>query len=249
MLDLESWNFSISDADYKAIVKEVLENQQKLPSNYSRNLKKSIQNNIIVKGYRDSFKAHTLLLIQTIEKVSSWNNPFPFILEAWLALHEDLEKDVSRSLKSFPLPETETLADQDENTIKIWSEAVLAVLGKKEELSHRLWRGQAELVLPLIDRTRLEICKHFTSFYGSDWPVVKYKPESFQEEKSVRENLLACQLGHLAFLLKNASFISSEEPCASVISLCRWIRNKIAHSSPITFRDFEGFLHEVRKIQ
>lgn len=127
--------------------------------------------------------------------------------------------------------------------------AVLAVLGKKEELSHRLWRGQAELVLPLIDRTRLEICRHFTSFYGSDWPVREYKPESFQEEKSVRENPLACQLGHLAFLLKNASFISSEEPCASVISFCRWIRNKIAHSSPITFRDFEGFLHEVRKIQ
>lgn len=127
--------------------------------------------------------------------------------------------------------------------------AVLVILGRQEELSHRLWRGQAELVLPLIDRTRLEICEHFTFLYGSDWPVREYKPESLQEEEAVRENPLACQLGHLEFLLKNASFISSEKRCTKVVSFCRRMRNRIAHYSPISFRDFEGFLQEVEKIQ
>ena len=123
--------------------------------------------------------------------------------------------------------------------------AVLAVLGRQEELSHRLWRGQSELVLPLVDRTRLEVCKYLTSFHGPDWPVREYAPESPQEEEIVRKNPLACQLGHLEFILKNSSFISSKQRLTTPISLCRWIRNQIAHYRPIAFKDFENFLREV----
>ncbi len=123
--------------------------------------------------------------------------------------------------------------------------AVLAVLERREELSHRLWRGQSELILPLVDRTRLEICKYLTSFHGPDWPVREYAPESPQEEEIVRKNPLACQLGHLHFVLKNSSFISSKQRLTTPISLCRWIRNQIAHYRPIAFKDFENFLRGV----
>ena len=126
--------------------------------------------------------------------------------------------------------------------------AVLAVLGRQEELSHRLWRGQSELIFPFVDRARLEICKYLTSFHGPDWPVREYVPDSPQEEEIVRKNPLACQLGHLHFVLQNSSFISSKQRLTTLISLCRWIRNKIAHYRPITFKDFEDFLREVRKL-
>lgn len=168
---MESWNFSISDADYKAIVKEVLENQQKLSPDYGRSLKKSIRDNVTVKGYRDSSKAHASFLIQTIKKVSSWDNPFPFILEAWLALHDDLEKDVSRFLKSFPLPETETLADQDENTAKIWSEEVFNKAVEEFQKQHPDFeRKNAEIMLGLL--------KYYTEKTVLDKPIEKKQPET-----------------------------------------------------------------------
>ncbi len=126
--------------------------------------------------------------------------------------------------------------------------AVLAVLGRQEELSHRLWRGQSELVFPFIDRARLEICKYLTSFHGPDWPVREHVPDCSREEEIVRKNPLACQLGHLHFVLRNSSFISSNQRLTTLVSLCRWIRNKIAHYRPITFKDFENFLREVRKL-
>ena len=126
--------------------------------------------------------------------------------------------------------------------------AVLAVLGRQGELSHRLWRGQSELVLPIVDRTRLEICEYLTSFHGPDWPVREHVPDSPREEEIVRENPLACQLGHLDFVLQNSSFISSKQRLTTLISLCRWIRNQIAHYRPIAFKDFESFFSEVRKL-
>lgn len=174
MLDLESWNFSMSDADYKAIVKEVLENQQKLSPDYSRVLKKSIRDNITVKGYRDPFKAHTSFLIQTIEKVSSWNNPFPFIFEAWLALHNDLEKEVSHFLKSFSLPETETLEDQDKNTARIWSEEVFNKAVEEFQKQHPDFeQKKAEIMLGLL--------KHYTKETVLDKPIKKKEPETILE--------------------------------------------------------------------
>jgi len=183
---LESWNFSMSDADYKAIVKEVLENQQKLSPDYSRILKKSIRGNITVKGYRDSSRAHTSSLIQKIEKASSWNNPFPFILEAWLALHDDLEKKVSRFLNSFSLPETETLADQDENTAKIWSEEVFnKAIEEFWEQHPNFERKKAEIMLGLL--------KYYAEETVLDKPIEKKEPETilkriFEELQDVPAN-------------------------------------------------------------
>ena len=114
----------ISDSDYKAIVKEVLDNQEKLSPDCNRILKKSIRDNIPVKGYKNPFKAPNPLLIQAIEKVSSWNNPLLAILEAWSVLHDDLEKEASRFLDSFTLPKAEIVVDQEEPTADIWSEEI-----------------------------------------------------------------------------------------------------------------------------
>lgn len=126
--------------------------------------------------------------------------------------------------------------------------AALAILGRNEELRHRLWRGQAELLLPLIDHMRLKLCDHLTQSYGHDWPVRWHPPASSEEEAAVRNSPLACQWGHLEWLLKNCVHLRSEQRWVSLASLARWIRNEMAHYRPVTFRDFEGFWRKVAQV-
>jgi hypothetical protein len=88
--------------------------------------------------------------------------------------------------------------------------AALAVLERDQELNHRLWRGQAELLLPLIDHVRLSISTHLTRLYGPDWPLRWHQPESPEEKAAVRNSPLACQWGYLEWLLKNCASLRSE---------------------------------------
>jgi hypothetical protein len=126
--------------------------------------------------------------------------------------------------------------------------AALAVLGRDEELQHRLWRGQAEILLPFIDHIRLRLCDHLTRAHGHDWPVRWRLPVSPEEALAVRSSPLACQWGHLEVLLKYYAPLRAERRWLPVASLARWIRNEIAHYRAITFRDFEGFWREVAQI-
>jgi len=125
--------------------------------------------------------------------------------------------------------------------------AALAALGRDEELRHRVWRGQAELLLPLIDQMRLTVCDDLTHSYGRDWPVRWNRPASPEEDAAVRNSPLACQWGYLEWLLKNCAHLRSERRWIPLVSLARWIRNEMAHYRPVTFRDFEGFWYEVER--
>ena len=49
--------------------------------------------------------------------------------------------------------------------------SALACLGLTSDLSHRLWRGQARLLLPLLDELRLTICRRLTDRLGDGWAV------------------------------------------------------------------------------
>lgn len=126
--------------------------------------------------------------------------------------------------------------------------AALAVLGRNEEVKHRLWRGQAKLLLPMIDHTRLTLCSYLTKRYGYDWPVRWHQPSSPDELVAVQSNPLACQWGYLEWLLRNCNHLRTERAWTRMATLAHWIRNEIAHYRPITFRDFEGFWHEIEQI-
>ncbi|MGQ4808465.1 hypothetical protein NKDENANG_01848 [Candidatus Entotheonellaceae bacterium PAL068K] len=125
--------------------------------------------------------------------------------------------------------------------------AALAVLKQREGLRHRLWRGQAELLLPYVDHIRLGLCKHLTRVLGPDWPVRWYQPTSQEEDQTVRDNPLACQWGYLDTLLKKGAIPRSERRWSTLASRVRWIRNEIAHYRPVTFGDFEAVLRETAR--
>ena len=126
--------------------------------------------------------------------------------------------------------------------------AALAALGQDQELNHRLWRGQAELLLPLVDHVRLSLCAHLTRLYGHDWPLRWHQPESLEERAALRRSPLACQWGYLEWLLKNCIPLRAERRWLPLVSLARWIRNAMAHYRPVTFHDFDGLQHEMKRL-
>ncbi len=127
--------------------------------------------------------------------------------------------------------------------------AALAVLGRAEDLQHRLWRGQTHLALPLIDNIRISICRHLSQQYGEDWPLRWCPPDIAEEADAVRDSPFACQWGHLVHLFRNCGSLRREHPLLPVVELTREIRNNLAHYRPITLQDFERLWHEMGRIR
>lgn len=125
------------------------------------------------------------------------------------------------------------------------SSAALAVHGDLGEIQHRLWRGQAELLLPVIDSTRLILCMHLTRLYGSNWPTRWKLPIQQEEVEAVRKNPLSCQLGHLRCLLKN--YIASQRCWIPLVDILHSMRNRLAHYYPVAYQDFEELCREIEQ--
>lgn len=127
--------------------------------------------------------------------------------------------------------------------------AALALLGRAEDLQHRLWRGQTNLALPLIDDIRISICRHLSQQYGEDWPLRWCPPDIAEEADAVRDSPFACQWGHLVHLFRNCGSLRRERPLLQPAELTREIRNTLAHYRPITLRDFERLWREIGRLR
>jgi len=126
--------------------------------------------------------------------------------------------------------------------------SVLALCHMEEQLAHRLWRGQAELILPLIDQIRLQLCGYLTTKYGEGWPSLWELPESPEEQKAVIENPLAAEWGYLDRLLKSRRELHAERRWQALLPTARRLRNQIAHYQPIHYHEFEAFLNQTRSV-
>jgi len=124
------------------------------------------------------------------------------------------------------------------------STLALAKLGNRDELRHRIWRSQVDLLLPQIDNVRLIVCKHLTKIKGSDWPHKWSYPDSERQMLLVQENPLTTDLGYLNFLLSRDNHFSDCAQLKQLISLAHEIRNQIAHYQGVDFIDYEEFIQE-----
>jgi hypothetical protein len=123
--------------------------------------------------------------------------------------------------------------------------AALAALGRHDEVEHRLWRFQAALVLPLIDRARRRLCDQLTHRHGRNWPFRWCEPLDPFERTLVRQDPAACGLGHLAHLLgQRPGLLGPSDWQADAGRLCR-VRNSLAHYRTITYFDFEQIWKEL----
>jgi len=117
--------------------------------------------------------------------------------------------------------------------------AALAVLKRKNMLRYRIWRGQSELLLPILDGLRLRVCRNLTAHYGSDWPIRWDQPNVMEDFEAVQEDPMATSWGYLEHLLKTVRDLYSQRHWLPIVSACRTLRNHIAHSRTVKLVDYE----------
>ena len=131
--------------------------------------------------------------------------------------------------------------------------AFLAHTNHTVEVQKMVWRGQAELLLPLANEIRLRICSALTDTYGRDWPDQWGLPTSSHEAEQVRITPLAAELGYLHFLFSTAAEkglpIRTEIDLSRLVSLAREIRNKVAHNRPVVYQDFAVLRDALFKVE
>lgn len=115
--------------------------------------------------------------------------------------------------------------------------AAAALLGQTGEIAHRLWRGQVALLLPAVDRLRRRICQELTDRHGHDWPTRWFPPEDERDAAAVRADPIACELGHLAALLRECAELRVPASWGPVAMHLKWLRNELAHYRPIGYFD------------
>lgn len=129
--------------------------------------------------------------------------------------------------------------------------ALLAHDGNRSEVEKRIWRGEAELFLPILNELRLRVCHDLTGEYGNEWPVQWIPPVNPQELEQVQETPLATELGHIDYLFRNTGTghqLDSKRHLANLVRNARRVRNEIAHYKPVVYQDFEDLLEERGKV-
>lgn len=111
------------------------------------------------------------------------------------------------------------------------SSAALAVLGDTANLRHRLWQGQAALVLPLVNQVRLGACRHVTGGAAARAAV--------SEIDDIDPNAL--EWGPLKQRLRELPNPALRH-LNSRVEHAHQVRNTLAHYSLIRFTDFERLL-------
>jgi hypothetical protein len=109
--------------------------------------------------------------------------------------------------------------------------ALLALLGRRNDLNHRIWRAQAGLLLPLIDDVRRRVCDHMDHNYGEGWAIVG------QEELEPD-----IELGRLKFIIEGLDRQSwVRRQWESGVNLTWKLRNDLAHYKKIPYHSFCDF--------
>lgn len=121
------------------------------------------------------------------------------------------------------------------------SPVALAALGQWEMVEHLLWRGQAALLLPLLDGLRLALCQELTERHGPEWPGRWTPPLASEAQKAAQENPLATEWGHLKEAIRRCPH--SYEHSRYELAAHAWsLRNQLAHYQAIEFEDFQTLL-------
>jgi hypothetical protein len=121
------------------------------------------------------------------------------------------------------------------------------IAGNDHLLDRRMWRGQAALVLPLLDELRLWLCERLESRLGDGWAWRWASPPSVEEAKLVRDDPLHAQFGHLSAITDAARLTPDERPPLRRLAVhSRDLRNDLAHYRPISFTRFSELLTRAR---
>jgi hypothetical protein len=117
--------------------------------------------------------------------------------------------------------------------------AAMAVLRREAGWIHRLWRGQAILVLPLLEDLRLRVCLDLSDTFGQGWPFQWQPPASEEERREVSETPLAASWGFLSHLYRTVPLLGRDVALAPLVQRARVMRNELAHNRLVSYVDFK----------
>jgi hypothetical protein len=125
--------------------------------------------------------------------------------------------------------------------------ALLALMNRQREISHRYWRGQARLILPFIDHVRHSILSVLAKRYGKEWPSQWISPIHNPELEAPIQDVSQVEWGHLKHLFESSVYLDGERKWRGLIRLGWNIRNKIAHYEPVTLADYRALRQEYER--
>lgn len=130
----------------------------------------------------------------------------------------------------------------------------IAASPDQRRLEHLLWRGQQQLLLPLVDRVRIAGCHHVTEKLGVHW-LRRYITEDTADTDRLRleESPLAADFGHLCSELSNlqdgrrgSEWVDQGRGSpVAMFRQVRAVRNQLAHYRPLDFPTFDAFWRAV----
>ena len=123
--------------------------------------------------------------------------------------------------------------------------AMLAICGRRDAIEFMLWRGQAELLLPMLNEIRMKVCAELAASFGKDWPT-RWR------QANDATNHLNAELGFIDDLFRfvgdgRGHSLNAARHLKPLVSLARRLRNKIAHNETVPFARFRALWDEREK--
>jgi hypothetical protein len=113
----------------------------------------------------------------------------------------------------------------------------------EDELSKRLWRSQASLLLPMVDKIRGIVCRQLVQDYGNVWwERLNCKPIYERDQKRLEADATDAELGLLLTLCKRSSPPLTLQRWDRSIESSYEIRNTLAHYQPVTYAAMRGLI-------
>ena len=127
---------------------------------------------------------------------------------------------------------------------------LLAYRDQRASVENMLWRGQSELLLPIVNEIRFKVCRDFTATYGVDWPFKWARPSHSYDTEDSSDLHLGAELGHINYLLQNIRMgdynhdLSKKRFLSNLVREAKALRNQIAHNNPISYQEYASLCEE-----
>lgn len=104
---------------------------------------------------------------------------------------------------------------------------------RKAEIVHRVWIGEVELLMPIIESVRLDTVHWLNSNIGENWA-----DQISENHQNINKEAILSEIGPLSYALKLSPQINKKHiPYAIIRGINQWryIRNSLAHSCYVDY--------------
>jgi len=125
---------------------------------------------------------------------------------------------------------------------------VLVRLQEKRLFTHRIWRAQQKIILPIVDRFRLSAIRTLIAEYNDLWLDKAVLNEELLAMVDRAPNLWETELAVLIACLENNPLLNREGRLLPALKACQQIRNSLAHYTPVEFASYKDLVDKIQSV-